>query len=120
MTETYRVQDIAGGKLTPEMQATMNFATDKGEVALDMDYEALSKTLHLAIKLQRVPAPEAGKNMDIRAFPVAWWTLGRTPDSAEVVMSFEIEGDGHIGFRIPKEQARRLHTVLGDTLAKMG
>jgi hypothetical protein len=120
MTETlYKVTELTGGRASSQSGAgEMDFATDQGPITLQLDAENLNKILGLAIHLVRIPAPEPGRTLEVRAFETAWWTLGRTPDNRDVVLTFEIAQGGHIGFRIPMEQAGRLYDAMATSIGR--
>lgn len=114
-----KVSDVTAGRASSQTGAgEMELATDQGTVTLEVDAENLNKILGLAIHLARIPAPQPGKTVELRAFETAWWTVGRTPDNRDVVLTFEITQGGHIGFRIPMEQANRLYDAMATSVGR--
>jgi hypothetical protein len=120
MTDTrYQVTDVTAGRASSRTGAgEIQFATDQGPLTLEIDAENLFKVMGLTIHLARVPAPEPGKTLELRAFDTAWWTTGRTPDGRNVVLTFEIAQGGHIGFRIPMDQANRLYDAMAASVGR--
>jgi hypothetical protein len=120
MTETrYKVTDVTSARASSRSgDGEIEFATEQGPVVLEINAENLNKVLGVCIHLVRIPAPEPGKTSEIRAFETAWWTLGRTPDDRQVVLTFEIAQGGHIGFRIPMDQANRLYDTLAVSVGR--
>ncbi len=115
----FKVTDVTAGRASSRSGAgEIEFATEQGPLTLEIDAESLNKVLGLAIHLARIPAPEPGKALEIRAFDTAWWTIGRTPDNREVVMTFEIAQGGHIGFKIPMDQANRLYDAMAGSIGR--
>jgi hypothetical protein len=112
------IKDIVEARSNSQNGASeIDLAGADGKViTLQMDAETMLNLLNVVIRLQRVRAPTSGETLELRAFPIAWWTLGLTPDNAEVVETFELKDGGHIGFRMPIDMAGRLSESLRVTL----
>ncbi|HWE44647.1 MAG TPA: hypothetical protein VG407_01355 [Caulobacteraceae bacterium] len=87
-----------------------------GTSILQMDQEMLLRLTAMVLRLQSIPPPEADTPLSLRPFPVDWWTLGPTPDRRELVMSFEIQGGGHIALRLDLENGARIADMLRQIL----
>ena len=108
---------IAGG-----VSVANNFVlgTNQGPLQIEFGQDLGGRMLELFAKLQRPEVPEEGRSMEVRAFPVAWWTLGRTPQNDAMILTFEIQGGGHLGFQIPMDQAMRLTDAMNVAAKRAG
>jgi hypothetical protein len=107
------VKDIVEARANSQTGATeLDVVHADGTTILQFDKEAMLRLFGTVVKLQRMAPPTEGQQMEIRAFPVDWWTLGRTPDNREVVLSFEVKEGGHLGFRMDMAMAARLSETL--------
>lgn len=114
------VEDVTSAVITQDGQAGVVLKTSQGPLQLEFGQDLGGRLLELFAKLQRPEVPEEGRSMEVRAFPVAWWTLGRTPQNDAMIMTFEIEGGGHLGFQIPMEQALRLTDAMNTAAKRAG
>jgi hypothetical protein len=114
------VEDIDSAVVTREGQAAVVLKTNQGPLQLEFGPQLGGKMLELFARLQRPEVPEEGKSMEVAAFPVAWWTLGRTPDNNAMVLTFELDGGGHLGFQVPMDQALRLKDAMNTAAQRSG
>jgi hypothetical protein len=113
----HKITDITGGRANSQTgNSEIDFAAGADKVVLEMNGENLMKVLGVSIQLMRMPAPIQGQTAEFRAFQTEWWTVGHTTDNKDMTISFEIQGGGHIGFRVPADQAHRLYEAMGTTM----
>ena len=114
------VKDVISAVITEDGQAGVVLGTNQGPLQIEFGQDLGGRMLELFAKLQRPEVPEEGRSMEVRAFPVAWWTLGRTPQNDAMILTFEIQGGGHLGFQIPMDQAMRLTDAMNVAAKRAG
>ncbi|HEY3814073.1 MAG TPA: hypothetical protein VGL66_12680 [Caulobacteraceae bacterium] len=116
-----QVKTVAEGRASSETGASeIDIVHNDGTTILQLDQEALLRLTAMVLRLQTIAPPSAGEPLNLRPFPVDWWTLGPTPDRREVVMSFEIIGGGHIAFRMDLENAGRMADMFRQIMGGLG
>lgn len=103
------VKNIAEGRANSQTgMCEIDIVHDGGTAILQMDDDALMRLTAMVLRLQSKPTPTLDQPLQLRPFPVDWWTLGPSPDRRELIMSFEIVGGGHIAFRFDLENGQRM------------
>ena len=112
-----QVKNVAEGRANSQTGVSeIDIIHNDGTAILQLDQDALLRLTAMVLRLQTIPPPAAGEPVNLRPFPVDWWTLGPTPDRREVVMSFEIVGGGHIAFRMDLDNATRMGDMFRQIL----
>jgi hypothetical protein len=115
-----QVKNVAEGRANSQTgMAEIDIVHNDGTAILQLDQEALLRLTAMVLRLQTIPPPEANTPLNLRPFPVDWWTLGPTPDQREMVMSFEIVGGGHIAFRMDLANATRMSDMFRQILTSI-
>ncbi len=113
-----QVKNVAEGRANSQTgMSEIDIVHNDGTAILQLDQDALLRLTAMVLRLQTIPPPAEGVALNLRPFPVDWWTLGPTPDRREMVMSFEIVGGGHIAFRMDLENATRMGDMFRQILS---